>query len=298
MPAIFVVGSSNTDMVVRSKSLPKPGETVLGGEFLLAHGGKGANQAVAAARLGGNVFFVAKVGNDVFGQNAIQQFQNEKIATQFVSQAPNTASGIALINVNEQGENCIAVAPGANQFLSKKEIEEAAASFTSSDWALVQLEIPLESVSATLELANAHQVKTVLNPAPAQELPSHFYEQLFAITPNETEAECLTGIKISSLDSAHEAAKSLLDFGVQHVVITLGSQGAYYLSKFENFHVPSPTVIAQDTTAAGDCFNGALVVALSEGKNWKDAITFACNAAALSVQKMGAQPSLPFRNQL
>lgn len=296
MSTIFVIGSSNTDMVIQSAHHPKPGETILGNNFIINPGGKGANQAVAAARLGGQVTFVAKVGDDLFGHQAIQHFQNEGIHTEFVTFESNQPSGVALITVDAKGENTIVVAPGANQFLLKKEIETVAKSFQNGDFALFQLEIPIETVQYGIKTASAKGVKCVLNPAPAQVLPDELLHGLFAITPNETEAQILTGIEVKDLDTADKAASILLAKGVQHVVITLGAEGALYCTATQSFQVKAPKVRAVDTTAAGDCFNGALVIALSEGGDWNTAIEFACTAASKSVQKLGAQASMPHKS--
>ena len=296
MSTIFVIGSSNTDMVIQSAHHPKPGETILGNNFIINPGGKGANQAVAAARLGGQVTFVAKVGDDLFGHQAIQHFQNEGIHTEFVTFESNQPSGVALITVDAKGENTIVVAPGANLFLLKKEIETVANAFQVGDFALFQLEIPIETVQYGIKTASAKGVKCVLNPAPAQVLPDELLHGLFAITPNETEAQILTGIEVKDLASAEKAASILLAKGVQHVVITLGAEGALYCTATQSFQVKAPKVQAVDTTAAGDCFNGALVIALSEGRDWNAAIEFACTAASKSVQKLGAQASMPHKS--
>ncbi len=293
MKRIFVIGSSNTDMVIQSVHHPKPGETVLGSNFMINPGGKGANQAVAAARLGGVVTFVAKLGDDLFGHQAIEHFKKEEIDTQFISFDSKQPSGVALITVDAQGENTIVVAAGANQFLLKKEIDFVAESFQAGDFALFQLEIPLKTVEYGLFLAQQKKVCSILNPAPAQELPDDMLKGLFAITPNETEASLLTGIEVIDLDSAKKAANVLLQKGVQHVIITLGSKGALYVSADESFHVETEIVVAVDTTAAGDCFNGALTVSLSQGVNWRESISFACKAASYSVTQRGAQASMP-----
>jgi len=298
MTKITIIGSSNTDMVIKSGHLPAPGETVLGGDFFMNPGGKGANQAVAAARLGGEVHFVCKVGKDVFGETAIQQFKNEGIHTRFVTQDPYAPSGVALINVDAKGENCITVASGANNCLSKADIDNAAEIFEAGDFVLIQLETPLETVVYASALAAKKGLKVVLNPAPAAQLPAELFPHLYAITPNETEAELLTGIPVNDLLSAEKAANILLNKGVQHVIITLGAQGALYKTAYETEHILVAKVVAQDTTAAGDCFNGALVVGLSEGMSWLEAITFACKAASISVTRLGAQASMPKLEEL
>jgi ribokinase len=298
MTKITIIGSSNTDMVIKSGHLPAPGETVLGGDFFMNPGGKGANQAVAAARLGGEVHFVCKVGKDVFGETALQQFKQDGINTQFVTQDPLAPSGIALINVDAKGENCITVASGANNCLSKGDIDAASEIFEAGDFVLTQLETPLETVVYAAKIAAKKGLKVVLNPAPAAELPAELFAHLYAITPNETEAEFLTGIPVNDLLSAEKAANILLHKGVQHVIITLGAEGALYKTAYETEHIPVAKVEAKDTTAAGDCFNGALVVGLSEGMSWTEAITFACKAACISVTRLGAQASMPRLEEL
>ncbi len=298
MTKITIIGSSNTDMVIKSGHLPAPGETVLGGDFFMNPGGKGANQAVAAARLGGEVHFVCKVGKDVFGETALQQFKQDGIHTRFVTQDPLAPSGIALINVDAKGENCITVASGANNCLSKGDIDAASEIFEAGDFVLTQLETPLETVVYAAKIAAKKGLKVVLNPAPAAELPAELFAHLYAITPNETEAEFLTGIPVNDLLSAEKAANILLHKGVQHVIITLGAEGALYKTAYETEHIPVAKVEAIDTTAAGDCFNGALVVGLSEGMSWTEAITFACKAACISVTRLGAQASMPRLEEL
>ncbi len=298
MTKITIIGSSNTDMVIKSGHLPAPGETVLGGDFFMNPGGKGANQAVAAARLGGEVHFVCKVGKDVFGETALQQFKQDGIHTRFVTQDPLAPSGVALINVDAKGENCITVASGANNCLSKGDIDAASEIFEAGDFVLTQLETPLETVVYAAKIAAKKGLKVVLNPAPAAELPAELFAHLYAITPNETEAEFLTGIPVNDLLSAEKAANILLHKGVQHVIITLGAEGALYKTAYETEHIPVAKVEAKDTTAAGDCFNGALVVGLSEGMSWTEAITFACKAACISVTRLGAQASMPRLEEL
>lgn len=298
MPKIIVVGSSNTDMVIQSARIPRPGETILGGSFFMNPGGKGANQAVAAARLGGQVHFICKVGQDVFGDMARQQFNTEGIHTDYVISDPNLPSGVALINVDAQGENSITVASGANGNLGIVDIEHADALFETGDILLIQLEIPLETVWHTIKKAHKKGVKVILNPAPAAEIPDEIYPYLFALTPNETETELLTGIEVNSLGKAQEAATILLNKGVAHMLITMGSQGAYYQSAETKNFIPTKQVQAVDTTAAGDCFNGALAVALSNHSNWADAIPFACAAATISVTRPGAQASMPLLAEL
>jgi ribokinase len=297
MKKIIVVGSANTDMVVKIDKHPLPGETRLGGDFFMNAGGKGANQAVAAARLGGNVAFVAKVGNDIFGKQTLDGLTNEQIDTSHVFIDETAPSGTALIIVNAEGENSIVVASGANAKLSVEEVSSIA-ELKDTAFILMQLETPLETISAVIAAAKRNAIHVILNPAPAQQLSNTILEGLFLIVPNETEASILTGITVTDLKTASEAANVLLQKGVSHVIITLGKQGAYFKSSFRELLVPAPIVTAIDTTAAGDTFCGAITVALSEGKDWEDAIRFAIAAASLSVTRMGAQSSVPFRNEI
>jgi ribokinase len=296
---IYVVGSSNTDMVVKAAKLPSPGETVLGGTFLMNPGGKGANQAVAASRLGGKVTFVSCVGNDVFGKKAVQQFRDEKINTNYIASNTQYPSGVALINVDESGENTIVVAPGANTQVSIHLVEAALQSLPADAIVLVQLEIPMESVECVVEQAPLKNARVILNPAPAAKLKDELLKNLYLITPNESEAELLTGIRIQDDDDASIAAGVLHEKGVPNVVITLGAKGALLSELGKSIHIKAPTIDkVTDTTAAGDCFNGAIAVALAEGKDLLTAVTFACHAASISVTRMGAQSSLPNRTEV
>ncbi len=297
MKKIIVVGSANTDMVVKSTKLPLPGETLLGGSFFMNAGGKGANQAVAAARLGGNVTLVTKVGNDIFGQQTIAGLQKENINTDYVFIDEEAPSGTALIMVNEEGENCIVVAPGANANLLRSDIEKVK-NITDSEMILMQLEIPMKTIVAVTNIAKQNGLKVIINPAPAQKLDDELLNGLFLITPNETEASLLTGIRVEDEDTASQAAAVFLNKGVQNVIITLGRQGAYFQNENSKIKINAPTVQAMDTTAAGDTFSGALTVALTENMDWESAIKFAVAAASISVTRLGAQSSVPFRNEI
>ena len=297
MKKIVVVGSANTDMVVKAATLPLPGETLLGGTFFMNAGGKGANQAVAAARLGGNVTLVAKVGNDIFGKQTIEGLQKENINTDFVFTGDTAPSGIALIMVNEEGENCIVVAPGANANLLPADIETVNA-INEAAIILMQLEIPLATIEAVSIKAKATNQQVIINPAPAHPLSDELLNGLFLITPNETEATLLTGVTVTNQATASKAADIFLNKGVQNVIITLGKQGAYFKNRNEQFKVAAPVVQAKDTTAAGDTFSGALTVALTENMDWQQAIQFAVTAASISVTRLGAQASVPFRNEI
>jgi len=296
--SIVVIGSSNTDMIIKMHRIPKPGETIIGGKFNTAAGGKGANQAVAAARAGGDVTFIARVGNDMFGQLAMEGFKKDKINVDHVLTDNSEPSGVALIFVDDHGENSIAVASGANECLSVEDVENARASISSADVLLMQLETPIDSITAAAQIARDNDVKIILNPAPAQSLDDELLSMLNFLTPNETEAECLTGIKVTDIKSAKEAGQILLNKGLEIVIITLGNQGAIVVSETQAKLISGFKVKAIDTTAAGDTFNGVLAVGISEGRELKDAIKFANAAAALSVTKLGAQPSAPNRDEI
>jgi len=295
---IYVIGSSNTDMVVKTEKLPMPGETVIGGTFFMNPGGKGANQAVAAARLGGRVTFIARVGADLFGSQALQQFQKENIDTRFVTQDPEYPSGVALIGVDRHGENTIIVAPGSNRQLNVKDVANAFESIAEKSIILIQLEIPQETVEFAILSGKKKNCDVLLNPAPVQPVDGSALRNLSIITPNETEAEMLTGIRITDLKTAEQAARQLHQAGVPNVIITLGSKGAFVSTGSNGKLVAAPKVTAVDTTAGGDCFNGALAVAMAEGMKIEEAVGFACQAASLSVTRMGAQSSMPYRKEV
>ena len=285
-------------MVIKTTKLPAPGETILGGTFFMNPGGKGANQAVAAARLGGKVTFIAKTGDDIFGKQAKQLFESENVNTDYMFTDTENPSGVALITVDSMAENCIVVAPGANSNLQKSDIDQAKDEILRSEIILMQLEIPLEIVIYAAEMGNSAGKKVILNPAPARDLPDELLKKLYLITPNETEAELLTGIKVIDLISAEKAAKILINKGVNIVIITLGSKGAFLYSNDGFKIIAAPKVEAVDTTAAGDVFNGALAVAISEGFALEKAVEFANKAAAISVTKLGAQSSAPYWKEI
>ncbi|MFZ5831572.1 MAG: ribokinase [Planctomycetota bacterium] len=299
-PRILVVGSSNTDMVVISERIPRAGETVTGGRFVMAAGGKGANQAVAAARLGAEVTFIAKVGDDVFGRQAVDNYRNDGLRTDWIRFDAEHATGVALILVDAQGENLISVASGANFALGPDDIEQSTEAFSQQDILMLQLETPAETVQAAAQLAAERQVAVILNPAPApaEPLPRELLKHVTYLTPNETEAARLTGIEVCDEAAARAAAERLLAAGVQHVVMTLGARGALWADRNGSGLVASVAIEAVDTTAAGDAFNGALGCALARGMALPEAVREACLAGALAATREGAQPSLPTRAEL
>lgn len=297
MNKIVVIGSSNTDMVVQSEHLPRPGESVLGGDFMMAGGGKGANQAIAVARMGHNVVFSAAVGRDMFGDAAVAGYQLFGVDTSYIVRK-DTPSGIALIMVDGAGQNSISVALGANNCLTAEDVMPALESVSAGDIVLLQLEIPMSTVDACVAVAAAKGAKVVLNPAPAAVVSEQTLSKLYLITPNQTEAQTLTGIEVVDEASATAAAKALTAKGVERVVITMGSQGSLLYEDGVSEIIPAHKVSAVDTTAAGDVYNGALCAAIAEGMSLGDALRFATKAAAISVTRAGAQPSVPSREEV
>lgn len=275
-----------------------PGETVIGGTFLMNAGGKGANQAIAAARSGVSTTFVTKVGNDMFGKQSFALFEKEGINVDYISFDEKEASGVALITVDEHAENCIVVAPGANGNLNQEDIARAKEEIESSEYLLMQLEIPMKSVEYAADIAYKAGVKVILNPAPAQVISSELLRKLYLITPNQVEAELLTGIKIVDLPSAAEAAKLIVARGARNVIITLGSKGSLICQGGEVEMVSAFKVKAVDTTAAGDTYNGALCAALAKGLSLQEAAVYASKGAAISVTRMGAQSSIPTKDEI
>lgn len=290
---ILVIGSSNTDMTVRSATLPKPGETVLGGDFRMGPGGKGANQAVAARLLGGEVTFVCKLGRDMFGEGASKHYESCGLDTSKILWS-DKPSGVALITVDSKAENSIVVASGANADMTISDIDSVADIIKSSGILLLQLEIPMDAVVHAAEIAYNAGVQVVLNPAPAAALPAELLKCVSILIPNETEASAISGIDINNFETAAAAAERLKGMGVREVIITMGSRGSVVCDGDCTF-VPAVKVNAVDTTAAGDTFCGGICVALSEGKALSEAVKFATAASSIAVQRPGAQDSVPSR---
>jgi len=299
MSKIVIVGSANIDLVVKTSSLPIKGETVLGGEFSMFCGGKGANQAVAAARFGADVCFIGKVGSDVFGANVLDNFNKIGMNTDHIMINHRCQTGIALITVDDNGDNSIVVAPGANRTLDITDIDEARDVFDHASLILMQLEVPLQTLEHVLHIANAKEIPVILNPAPATvSLPSTILTGLYLITPNETEATIISGVQINDINDARQAAIKIHEMGVKHVVITLGNKGAVFYDGVNFVTIPPIKVSAVDTTAAGDTFNGVLVAALAEGWDLSEALIISNTAAAISVTRLGAQNASPFRDEI
>ena len=298
MKKIIVIGSSNVDMVVRTSHLPAPGETILGGEFFMNQGGKGANQAVAIKRLGGNLIFMAKLGNDVLGRQSVGYFKKEGIDTRYIALDEDSASGVALIRVDDHAENSIVVASGANMLLNEQDVDKMLEEMCEGDILLMQLEIPLQTVEYAARKAFGKGVKVVLNPAPARSLPKELFRHLYMVTPNRIEAEMLTGIKIANDADVEKVAEEICAMGVKNVIITLGSKGCLIREEGVSYRIDAFKVEPVDTTAAGDTFNGALCVGLSEGMDLKQAAVMASKASSIAVTRMGAQSSIPYREEL
>ncbi|MBR5402703.1 MAG: ribokinase [Bacteroidales bacterium] len=295
--SILVIGSSNTDMTAKTAELPRPGETVLGGVFTMGAGGKGANQAVAAQRLGGKVKFICKVGRDMFGDNSIAQYEKEGLDISGILRS-DLPSGVALIYVDSHAENCIVVASGANGDLTEEDIEKSRKDLEGCDILLLQLESPIPSVLKAAKIAHEAGKTVVLNPAPACPLPEELFRNIDLFIPNETELEKFSGMPVTNEQEAQKAAAAMQAKGVGKLIVTMGSKGALICEGGPAVFVPAHKVKAVDTTAAGDTFCGALCVAIAEGKSLKEAAEFACAASALTVQKMGAQNSIPYRKDL
>ncbi|CAI1747346.1 ribokinase [Serratia liquefaciens] len=295
---LVVLGSINADHILNIEQFPRPGETVIGKQYKVAFGGKGANQAVAAGRSGADIAFIACVGADDIGERVRQQLASDRIDTQPIEAIADGTTGVALIFVNAEGENVIGIDAGANAAVTPDYLARYQQKVIDADALLMQLESPLETVIAAASLAKQHQTQVILNPAPARELPDELLATIDMITPNETEAQRLTGIAVNDDNDAARAAQALHDKGIATVIITLGSRGVWLSENGNGKLVPGFKVKAVDTIAAGDTFNGALVTALLEGKIMADAVRFAHAAAAIAVTRPGAQPSVPWREEI
>ena len=295
---IIVVGSINTDMVIGANKLPKPGETLIGHKFFMNSGGKGANQAVAAARMGGEVAMIANLGVDVFGDSAIAKLKEEGVNCEGITRDPDRSSGVAIINVDDTGENQIVVAPGANATLDTDLVSAALDRIPPSSIVLLQLEIPIESVVKAVEVCQKKGCRIMLDPAPAQVLPESVYKGTYLLTPNRNEAELLSGILISDRGSVTCAAEKLLMSGVTNVAITLGSQGVFFANAENKQFLEATSVSAVDTTAAGDCFNGAVAAKLSQGCSLVEGIKSGILASSICVTRHGAQDAMPYSNEV
>ena len=291
--AISVVGSIHMDFIIFVGRFPKPGETITGKGFEMQPGGKGANQAVAAARLGKEVYMIGRVGDDYVGDQLIRNLKENKVNTFHVFKTPGVHSGIALITVDSKGENTIVVAPGADNYLLPKDIDDAEESLKKSKILLIQYEIPPETIQYAVKKAKNLGLTVIVNPAFVRKLPNEFYKYVDILTPNRLEALEITGEK-----TVLEAGRKLLKMGVGTVVITLGAEGALVFHGKGHFKIPAVKVKPVDTTGAGDAFNGALAVAILEEKSIEEAVKFASAAAALKVTKPGAQRGLPSREEL
>jgi len=295
---IAVVGSLNMDLVVRVPHMPIPGETVIGSDFRTIPGGKGANQAVAATRLGAEVTMIGRVGDDDFGRAQLRNLGELGVDTTHVIVDPEAATGIALITLDASGQNSIVLASGANMRLTTEDINAAQDAILQSDVLVLQLESPLEVVAYAIDMAHAEGVEVILNPAPAQPLAKETLVKLDYLIPNESETVLLTGIEVADINSAKAAAERLRGEGVGTVILTLGDRGAFLVSATESVHVPGYEVEVVDTTAAGDAFVGGFAVALAQGQNLAEAVRYANAAGALAVTGLGAQPSLPTRQEV
>ena len=295
---IVVIGSSNVDLIMKMDHLPEKGETVTDAVFMQVYGGKGANQAVAAARAGGNVAFVSCVGKDAYTPQMVQNYKDDGIDTSFIFEEDGVASGHALIMIGSDGDNCISVAPEANYKLTPSKIDEAEAVFEDTSIIVMQYEIPAETIKHVIDLANEKNIPVLWNCAPARAFDFSYIPKINILVLNEVEAGFLAEMPVENKNDAEKAAGLLVQKGVEKVIITLGSKGAFVVTKDNKVSVPAFQVKAVDTTAAGDTFCGAFAVALVEGKSLKESLQFASAAAAISVTRMGAQPSVPKRREI
>jgi len=295
---ILVVGSANMDMVVVADRFPRPGETILGTQFNMFPGGKGANQAVCSAKLGGATYFIGKMGRDIFKDRLKVNMEQSGVALEGMVLDSERSTGIAMITINNKGENEIIVISGANMQLGPEDINSQISLFSKVSVVITQLEIPLETVFKTAQLANSHQKVFILNPAPAQMLPNNLLDLVDFLTPNENELELLSGMKVTDVPSAEKAAKRLIEDGIKNVIVTLGDQGALLVNRDRAKLFPTSEVEVVDTTAAGDAFNGAFAFALANNEDVEHAITFANRVASYSVTRMGAQVSMPTNEEI
>ena len=298
VPRISIVGSANKDLIVKVNRIPEIGETAIGEGLEIKPGGKGANQAVAAAMLGAKASFIGRVGEDAFGERLLRAMEERGVDTAHLRKDEGTHTGVALIIVDAEGRNIIAVAPGANARCHEKDVNRAAEVLRSSHVLLLQLEIPLEVVEYAVKMAREGDVDVILNPAPARELPKALLENVQVLVPNEKEVELLSGMLVRDIESAKKAAARVVLMGVEKVIVTLGAEGAVLATENKAVHVPGVPVRAVDTTGAGDAFCGALAVALSSGKDLVEAITYANSAGALATTRVGAQEALPTTEEL
>jgi len=298
MADIIVVGSLNMDLVVRAPHMPAPGETIIGSDFRTIPGGKGANQAVAAAKLGAQVSMVGRVGDDDFGRAQLRNLGQLGIDTRYITVDPDAATGIALITLDASGQNSIVIAAGANMHLTVADIDAAQEIIAQADVLVCQLESPLEAVEHAIALAHSCGVKVILNPAPARKLSPETLSKVDFLIPNESETAILTGMEVTDVPSAKKAADHLRQQGVGIVILTLGEKGALLVGPSEEMYIPAYEVEVVDTTAAGDAFVGGFAVALAEGENLANAVRLANAAGALTVTRLGAQPSLPTRKEV
>jgi ribokinase len=294
---ILVIGSSNTEMIFRSPLIPQAGETILGSSFNISPGGRGVNQAIAAARAGGNTIFIGRTGNDLFGEQVVEVLQKENIDTTNIIRDQSTASGVSSIIVDDRGASGIVVTPGANGNLSRKDVQSRM-SVETGDIVLLQLDIPIETVKFAADLAGSLGARVILNPAPTMPVSDELLKSISILTPSASQAEALTGITITDERSAELAGRILLERGLSRVIITLRSEGAMVIDNGGAEHVPGFEMKLIDTSVVNDVFNGALVVALAEGKNFYEAVLFANAAAALSGSRPGALESIPYRAEI
>lgn len=299
MPDVVVLGSLNMDLVVRTERMPRPGETVMGERFVTVPGGKGANQAAAAARLGASVEMIGRVGADAFGPSLVTNMRAQGVGVEHIAVDQRANTGVALIIVDGEGENSIVVVPGANGRVSKGDLLAARDLLAEAHFLVMQLEVPLPVVRAAIQMARELDLRVILNAAPAQRVDDDFMHGVFCLVVNEFEAQTLAGIPVTEdLESAAEAGQVLLEFGVYMAVITLGARGALLVTRESSAHVPAQRVPVVDTTAAGDAFVGGLAVALLEGRDLVDAVRYATCAGTLAATRLGAQPSLPSANEV